>query len=68
LHKIGVPTDLVILPRSPHGPREPKMLRTVHEQHLAWFERWLSAPAPKAPARAAGGARASAPKPDRSSP
>ncbi len=68
LRKIGVPTDLVIMPRSPHGPREPKMLRTVHEQHLAWFDRWLSAPAPKAPARGGGGAAPSAPKPDRSSP
>jgi dipeptidyl aminopeptidase/acylaminoacyl peptidase len=32
----GAPTDLLILPRQPHGIREPKLLRTCHE----WFVRW----------------------------
>ena len=33
---VGVPTDLLVLPRQPHGIREPKLLRTCHE----WFIRW----------------------------
>jgi dipeptidyl aminopeptidase/acylaminoacyl peptidase len=37
LRKVGVPTDILILPRQPHGPREPKLLRTCHE----WFVRWI---------------------------
>ena len=38
LRAVGVPTDLLILPRQPHGPREPKLLRTCHERFLAWTE------------------------------
>jgi len=34
----GVPTDLLILPRQPHGIREPKLLRTCHERFLRWTE------------------------------
>ena len=36
----GVPTDLLILPRQPHGPREPKLLRTCHEWFLRWTEKY----------------------------
>jgi dipeptidyl aminopeptidase/acylaminoacyl peptidase len=36
LKAVGVETELLILPRQPHGPREPKLLRTCHE----WFLRW----------------------------
>ncbi len=38
LKAVGVPTDLLILPRQPHGPREPKLLRTCHERFLQWTE------------------------------
>jgi dipeptidyl aminopeptidase/acylaminoacyl peptidase len=38
LKAIGVPTDLLVLPRQPHGIREPKLLRTCHERFLAWTE------------------------------
>lgn len=38
LRAVGVPTDLLILPRQPHGIREPKLLRTCHERFLAWTE------------------------------
>jgi dipeptidyl aminopeptidase/acylaminoacyl peptidase len=34
----GVTTDLLILPRQPHGIREPKLLRTCHEWFLRWTE------------------------------
>jgi dipeptidyl aminopeptidase/acylaminoacyl peptidase len=36
----GVPTELLILPRQPHGPREPKLLRTCHEWFLRWTEKY----------------------------
>ncbi|HUL76929.1 MAG TPA: S9 family peptidase [Vicinamibacteria bacterium] len=38
LRAVGVPTDLLVLPRQPHGPREPKLLRTCHEWFLRWTE------------------------------
>jgi dipeptidyl aminopeptidase/acylaminoacyl peptidase len=38
LRAVGVPTDLLILPRQPHGIREPKMLRTCHQRFHAWTE------------------------------
>ena len=40
LKKVGVPTELLILPRQPHGPREPRLLRTCHERFVAWIERY----------------------------
>ena len=33
-----MPTDLLILPRQPHGIREPKLLRTCQERFLGWTE------------------------------
>ena len=36
----GVPSELLILPRQPHGPREPKLLRTCHEWFLRWTEKY----------------------------
>lgn len=45
LMKRGVPTDLLILPREPHGPREPHHLRSVMQWHLDWIDRYaLNAP------------------------
>ena len=40
LKKAGVPTDLLILPRQPHGIREPKLLRTCHKRFLDWINRY----------------------------
>ncbi|HYN03061.1 MAG TPA: hypothetical protein VE359_11485, partial [Vicinamibacteria bacterium] len=34
-----VPTDLLVLPRQPHGIREPKLLRTCQERFLDWTEK-----------------------------
>jgi len=55
LKKVGVPTDLLLLPRAPHGPREPKLLRTVQEWHLDWINRHTlpAAPVARGPAREA---------------
>jgi dipeptidyl aminopeptidase/acylaminoacyl peptidase len=53
LKKVGVPTDLLLLPRQPHGPREPKLQRTVAEWTLDWINRYTLPPAPvaRAPVR-----------------
>jgi dipeptidyl aminopeptidase/acylaminoacyl peptidase len=48
LKKVGVPTDLLLLPRQPHGPREPKLLKSVHEWHLDWINRYTLGPVPAA--------------------
>lgn len=41
LKRKGVPTEMIVLPRTPHGPREPKLLMAVSPRILAWFERWV---------------------------
>lgn len=41
LSRIGVPTEMVVYPRTPHGPREPKFLMDVSERILTWFEKHL---------------------------
>ncbi|MFO8174944.1 MAG: S9 family peptidase [Longimicrobiales bacterium] len=41
LDRRGVPTEMVVLPRTPHGPREPKLLMAVSEHILRWFETHL---------------------------
>jgi len=37
----GVPTEMIVLPRTPHGPREPKLLKDVSPLILKWFEKNL---------------------------
>ena len=50
LRKVGVPTDLLLLPRQPHGPREPKLLKACQEWHLNWINKYtLGAPPPPRP-------------------
>ena len=39
LDRRGVPTEMVVYPRTPHGPREPKFLMDVSERILAWFRK-----------------------------
>ena len=48
----GVPTDFLVLPRQPHGPREPKLLRTCQEWILRWTEKYTGGdeqPRPRIP-------------------
>lgn len=40
LRKVGVPTDLLLLPRQPHGPREPRLLKSVQQWHLDWLDKY----------------------------
>ena len=37
LDRRGIPTEFVVYPRTPHGPREPKFLMDVSERILTWF-------------------------------
>lgn len=41
LRKVGVPVEMVVYPRQPHGIQEPKLLVDAMERNLAWFNRWL---------------------------
>jgi dipeptidyl aminopeptidase/acylaminoacyl peptidase len=41
LKRQGVTTQMVVYPRTPHGPREPKFQLDLMERHLAWMEKYL---------------------------
>ena len=41
LKRMGVDTEMVVYPRTPHGPREPKLLMDVSPRILAWFEQYM---------------------------
>lgn len=32
---------MIVLPRQPHGPNEPKMQAAVMQSNLDWFEKYL---------------------------
>jgi dipeptidyl aminopeptidase/acylaminoacyl peptidase len=44
LGRLGVPTEMIVLPRTPHGPREPKLLMEVSPMILKWFGKNLRKP------------------------
>lgn len=37
----GVPTRMLVLPRQPHGPNEPKMQLQAMQANLEWFEKFI---------------------------
>ncbi len=37
----GVPTRMIVLPRQPHGPNEPKMQVAAMQANLDWFDKYL---------------------------
>ncbi|HXT62818.1 MAG TPA: S9 family peptidase [Pyrinomonadaceae bacterium] len=37
----GVPTRMIVLPRQPHGPNEPKMQLAAAQANIEWFEKYL---------------------------
>jgi dipeptidyl aminopeptidase/acylaminoacyl peptidase len=41
LKQQGVPTRMIVLPRQPHGPNEPKMQLAAMQANLDWFEKYL---------------------------
>jgi len=40
LKRLGVDTEMILYPRTPHGPREPKLLMDVSPRILKWFEKY----------------------------
>lgn len=40
LKRLGVDTEMIVYPRTPHGPREPKFLMDVSPRILSWFEKY----------------------------
>lgn len=47
LGRLGVPTEMIVLPRTPHGPREPKLQMEVSKVILSWFDRHLRPDKPR---------------------
>lgn len=43
LKRQNVPTRMIVLPRQPHGPNEPKMQVAAMQSNLDWFEKYLGA-------------------------
>jgi dipeptidyl aminopeptidase/acylaminoacyl peptidase len=41
LKRQGVETEMVVYPRTPHGPREPKFILDIARRHVAWVEQHL---------------------------
>ena len=41
LKRQNVPTRMLILPRQPHGPNEPKMQIAAMQSNLDWFDKYL---------------------------
>ena len=41
LKRKGVSTEMVVYPRTPHGPREPKLLMDVSPRILAWLDQFI---------------------------
>lgn len=41
LQRRGVPTQMVLYPRQPHGFVEPKFIQNVGERTMAWFDEYL---------------------------
>jgi len=39
----GVPTRMLVLPRQPHGPNEPKMQLAAMKANLEWFDKYIGA-------------------------
>jgi len=37
----GVPTRMLVLPRQPHGPNEPKMQLAAMKANLEWFDKYI---------------------------
>ncbi len=42
LKRRGVDTEMLVLPRTPHGPREPKLLMAVSPRILSWFDKYIN--------------------------
>jgi len=45
IERRGIKTEMVVYPRTPHGPQEPKFLQDVMQRHFDWVEKFIGAPA-----------------------
>lgn len=41
LKRQGCPTEMIVYPRTPHGPREPKFIVDIGERIIVWFNTHL---------------------------
>jgi dipeptidyl aminopeptidase/acylaminoacyl peptidase len=41
LKRQGVTVKMVVYPRTPHGPREPKFLLDIMQRHLEWVDKYV---------------------------
>ena len=41
LKRKGVPAEMVVYPRTPHGPQEPKFVLDIMHRHLDWVAKYL---------------------------
>jgi dipeptidyl aminopeptidase/acylaminoacyl peptidase len=41
MKRLGVPTEMITYPRTPHGPQEPKFIQDIGERVIAWFDTHL---------------------------
>jgi dipeptidyl aminopeptidase/acylaminoacyl peptidase len=41
LQRRGIPTQMVLYPRQPHGFQEPKFIQNVGDRTMAWFDQYL---------------------------
>ena len=40
LRWLGTDTEMIVYPRTPHGPREPKFMMDVSQRIMTWFEKY----------------------------
>jgi dipeptidyl aminopeptidase/acylaminoacyl peptidase len=41
LKRQGIPAKMVVYPREPHGPQEPKFMLDILRRHLDWVEKYV---------------------------
>jgi dipeptidyl aminopeptidase/acylaminoacyl peptidase len=41
LKRLGIPTEMIVYPRTQHGPSEPKFIMDVTPRVLTWFDKYL---------------------------
>ena len=41
LQRLVCPTEMIVYPRTPHGPQEPKFIQDIGERMIAWFNKHL---------------------------
>jgi dipeptidyl aminopeptidase/acylaminoacyl peptidase len=41
LKRLGTPAEMVVYPRTPHGPQEPKFVLDIMHRHLDWVAKYL---------------------------